>query len=169
MKKLIAPIVLLALGTGSGIGTALYLKEEPSELADGHAIECSAPAVEEVLEDALTAPDPDEVVSAEYAKLENQFVVPIVTDEKISALVVMTITVEVPTGGKDIVLLTEPKLRDRFLDVLFEHANLGGFSGNFTSSSNMRALRGDLLAAARRVVGMNARDILILDIVRQDS
>jgi len=115
-----------------------------------------------------TEPDPDEIVAAEYAKLDNQFVVPIVEESKIGALVVLTINIEVPTGGKDIVLLAEPKLRDRFLEVLFEHANIGGFSGNFTSSSNMRVLREDLLAAARRVVGLNARDILILDIVRQD-
>ena len=169
MKKLLLPITLLAIGTSSGIAAAFFTREEPEMAADNQFAECFPTPVVEDLEAALTEPDPDEIVAAEYAKLDNQFVVPIVEESKIGALVVLTINIEVPTGGKDIVLLAEPKLRDRFLEVLFEHANIGGFSGNFTSSSNMRVLREDLLAAARRVVGLNARDILILDIVRQDS
>lgn len=169
MKKIIVPILLLGLGTGAGIGAAIFLKEEPVAQDQAHAVDCVAPQNTQELEEMLTEPDPDDVVSAEYVTLDNQFVVPIVKDDKIDALIVLTVNIEVPAGGKDIVTLAEPKLRDKFLQVLFEHANLGGFSGNFTSSSNMRILREDLLAAARRVVGGNARDILILDIVRQDS
>lgn len=165
--KLLIPIVLLVLGTSAGVGAGVFLGggEETADLAH----HCPEPAEAPSLEVALQEPNPEDVIPAEYAKLENQFVVPIVTDADIASLVVLTLSVEVPTGGKDIVLLAEPKLRDSFLQVLFEHANLGGFSGNFTSSSNMQILRSELLAAAQRVVGGNARNILVLDIVRQDS
>jgi len=148
MKKIIVPILLLGLGTGAGIGAAIFLKEEPVAQDQAHAVDCVAPQNTQELEEMLTEPDPDDVVSAEYVTLDNQFVVPIVKDDKIDALIVLTVNIEVPAGGKDIVTLAEPKLRDKFLQVLFEHANLGGFSGNFTSSSNMRILREDLLAAA---------------------
>jgi len=167
MLKIILPVLLLLLGTGAGVGAGIFLKDEPDHTELAH--DCPAPSTEKPLEDILLEPDPEEIVAAEYAKLENQFVVPILTDNDVSSLIVMSLSVEVPSGGKDMVLLAEPKLRDNFLQVLFEHANLGGFSGNFTSSANMRVLREELLAAAKRVVGANARNILVLDIVRQDS
>ena len=169
MKKIFLPILLLGIGSGAGIGAGVLFGEDDSGSGTDQALVCPHPTDEHSLDEVLKNPDPDEVNQAEYAKLENQFVVPILVDDRVSALVVLTINIEVPLGGKDIVLLAEPKLRDKFLQVLFEHANLGGFSGNFTSSNNMRILREDLLAAARRVIGSNARDILIIDIVRQES
>ena len=63
----------------------------------------------------------------------------------------------------------EPRLRDAFLQVLFDHSNLGGFDGVFTSAANMRALRNALRTEAQRIIGPNVYDVLITDIVRQDT
>ncbi len=57
----------------------------------------------------------------------------------------------------------------QFLQVLFDHANAGGFNGAFTSSTNMDVLRQSLLETAQAVIGKSVRNVLIVDIVRQDS
>ena len=168
MKKLLLPIVLLLLGTGAGVGAGLVLKPAEDEMPDMAAAPCGE--MPEGAAPAATASTPAaDAVPPEYAKLNNQFVVPVVTDTSVAALVVMSISIEVPAGAQETVYAAEPKLRDSLLQVLFGYANAGGFSGNFTSASNMMALRTDLLAAARAVLGDVARDILILDILRQDS
>ena len=61
------------------------------------------------------------------------------------------------------------KLRDAFLQVMFDHANAGGFSGSFTDGSNLILLRAALLEMAVKTLGDVISDVLINDIVRQDS
>ncbi|MEN8917572.1 MAG: flagellar basal body-associated protein FliL, partial [Octadecabacter sp.] len=75
---------------------------------------------------------------------------------------------EVEAGGQEAVFSHEPRLRDAFLQVMFDHANIGGFNGVFTASSNMRILREALQDAADQVMRGHITDVLIVDIVRQD-
>lgn len=170
--KLILPVILLFLGIGGGVGAGIFLAPtapEPAETAlenacgPGHSPEQAA---------ASSAPTPaasvEDSKDSDYARLNNQFVVPVVSDGRVRSLVVVSLSVEVSSGKQDIVFEREPKLRDAFLQVLFEHANLGGFDGNFTSVSNMRSLRDALRGAARESVGPDATDVLILEMVRQD-
>jgi len=63
----------------------------------------------------------------------------------------------------------EPKIRDKFLQVLFNHANNGGFSGNFTEFRYLQSLKDELLRNAKLVTQGDVTDVLILDLVRQDS
>lgn len=165
MKKLLLPVILLLIGVGSGVGAGLLLKPEPveDELAEGHP--CGDPT--EVVE-AVAAPLPIPA-EREYAKLNNQFIIPVVEDGRVAALVVMSLNIEVTVGGRTAIFAAEPKLRDGFLQVMFNHANIGGFSGNFTSGTNMRALRNELLRVAKEISGSIVTDVLIIDIVRQDS
>lgn len=172
MKKLLLPIILAVVGTGGGVGAALVLKPEPEPEEAAETVAClpgeqhdGLDAHEEAPLPAAAATDEAEV---EYAELENQFVVPVVSGEEIAAMVVISLSVEVPIGTVETVYLAEPKLRDAFLQDMFNHANIGGFSGNFTTTNNMRILRTELLASARKVIGETARDILIIDMVRQD-
>ena len=74
------------------------------------------------------------------------------------------------TSGSDAeVYKLEPKLRDEFLQVMFDHANSGGFSGSFTDGANLLLLRKALLESAKGVLRELVSDVLIIDIVRQDS
>ncbi len=167
--KLLVPLILLLVGTGAGVGAGIVLKPAATEehaadtvncLPGEHTVSAETPA-------NVQAPEvPAEEVA--YANLENQFVIPVIADEKIAAMVVLSIGIAVPPGGEDAVFAVEPRLRDAFLQVMFNHANIGGFSGNFTSTSNMRTLRQDLLQSAQTILGANALDVLVLDIVRQD-
>lgn len=176
MKKLLLPLILLIIGTGGGVGAAMFLAppvEEEHTTADGMA-QCPPPEYG----DALHAPDDhvqDEAVDPtdpaagyEYARLNNQFIVPVVQDARVSALVVLTLSIEVEAGQKDRVFEHEPRLRDALLQVMFDHANQGGFDGVFTATDNMGSLRAALRNVARQEAGTHVTDVLILDVVRQE-
>lgn len=165
MKSLILPIVLLLLGAGGGVGAGLALLPEKEEVLVDDP--CGASSTEaNAGQEAQSRPV--DLGSREYAKMNNQFVVPIVTDNRMTSLIVMSLSIEVETGGKDAVFAHEPRLRDAFLQVMFDHANIGGFSGAFTSTSNMRILREALQTAADEVMEGHISDVLIVEIVRQD-
>jgi hypothetical protein len=84
-------------------------------------------------------------------------------------MVVLSLSLEVAPGSTEAVYEREPKLRDALLQVLFDHANVGGFSGSFTDGSNLILLRTSLKEASALVLGTIVRDVLITDIARQDS
>lgn len=149
MRKLI-PVVLLLVGSGAGVGAGLALRPAPT-LAPIPSVVAEKPA------------------NLDYVKLPSQFVVPLLENGRVAALVVLSLGLEVPQGQGDLVHSREPRLRDEFLRVLFEHANAGGFRGSFTDASNMMALRNALKEVAVKVLGESATDVLITDILRQDS
>ena len=104
----------------------------------------------------------------EYVKIANQFVVPVVERETLSSLVVISLSLEVKKGLGERIHTYEPKLRDAFLQVLFDHANMGGFRGAFTRSDVLDPLRTALREAAQRDIGKGVYDVLIIEISRQD-
>ncbi|MCZ4261381.1 flagellar basal body-associated FliL family protein [Limimaricola sp. G21655-S1] len=163
MKALLLPLLLGGLGTGGGVGAALLLApapdaEEETSCAESEPVQAApAPA----------APPPD--VPSAFAKLNNQFIVPVVEEGRVSAMVVMSMSIEVVEGAQTEVFAREPRLRDGFLRVLFDHANLGGFEGVFTAAAPMRELRAGLLEVARDTVGAErVIDVLITEFGRQD-
>lgn len=174
MGKLI-PILLAVLGTGAGVGAGFLLEpgaEEASATGTATAADCQ-PTEDTAATDADIAP-PREGGDApsqgrEYVKLANQFVVPIMGEERVEALVIASLSVEVGAGKSNTVYAREPKLRDAFLQALFDHANIGGFDGAFTSGDRMQGLRKTLLQAARGVMGSSVSDVLITEIARQDG
>jgi len=176
MKKLL-PVILAILGLTLGTGAGIVLKPKPEGSSLTAVAKTSTEtevAIAETVKGTETPMRRSEKenkgpeVGFEYVKLNNQFIVPVVRGSKVTALVVMSLSVEVPIGQKETVYMREPKLRDTFLQVLFNHANSGGFDGTFTSGEKMDDLRGSLFEAATAVLGEAASDVLILDIVRQD-
>lgn len=165
----ILPVLLALVGLGGGVGAGLFLRPAPA--AEDHAAagdEAAAPgdhaAAEDSGEDGETEAD-----APEYVKLNNQFVVPVVEKGRVAAMVVLSLSLEVGTGNTEAVYQREPKLRDVLLQVMFDHANTGGFSGSFTDGSNLIVLRTSLKEAAALVLGPVVTDVLITDIARQDS
>ena len=154
MHKL-GPLVLVILGLGAGAGAGLALRPTPMEDAEtSNAVPPEA---------ATDEPVPD------YVKLPNQFVVPVVEGGRITSLVILSLSLEVRQGSTEQVFQREPKLRDMFLQMLFDHANTGGFRGSFTDAANLVTLRTNLFEAAHKVLGDLVSDVLITEIVRQDG
>ncbi|MBW4706980.1 flagellar basal body-associated FliL family protein [Roseobacter sp. YSTF-M11] len=175
MKKLL-PIIMLLVGSGAGVGAGIFLRPPPVEQEVSH--EEPAEADHKEAKDATKKNDKahgdehagDEPADGmEYIRLPNQFVVPLVAQERVSALVVMSLSVEVVQGYGEDVLDKEPKLRDEILRVLFDHASVGGFNGEFTNTSNLDAVRRNLRKVAQNVMGEDiVNDVLIFEIARQD-
>lgn len=163
----ILPILMVLIGLGGGGAAGFFLKPAP-EVMEGECPpeeeECM-PA-EEMVEEMPEEIDPES--ETDFANLNKQFVIPIVKDEKVVALVVTSLALEVLPGSYERVYEKEPKLRDEFLKVLFTHAHSGGFSGEFTSGHAMEDLRTRLYQVARDIVGAGLVDVLIVEIVRQD-
>jgi flagellar FliL protein len=55
------------------------------------------------------------------------------------------------------------------LQVMFDHANAGGFKGVFTDGANLILLRAALRETAQKLLGDMVVDVLIADLARQDS
>jgi hypothetical protein len=164
MIRKLVPLFLALLGLGSGVAGGLVLRPTPEPAAAGHA---SAEGSEHALSEPAAEGEADAL--PQYVKLNNQFVVPVLDKGRVVSMVIMSLNLEVAPGSNEQVYAREPKLRDAFLQVLFDHANAGGFNGSFTDGSNLILLRRALLESAQSAVGMIVSDVLISDIVRQDG
>lgn len=153
MKTLVLPLILLLAGVGGGAAAGFLLRPVPEEDPDA----------------AATAADDVEEEPPEYVRLSNQFVIPVLEDGSVTSLVILSLGLEVEPGATNTVFAHEPKLRDVFLQVLFSHANTGGFRGSFTDAANLIPLRSALSEAASGVLPDIVRDVLINDIARQDG
>lgn len=172
--KLLLPLVLALIGLGSGIGAGIALRPAPEAVVTaGDEVEPEAEAHDGMTEHAPepTAPhapaiEPD--LNSEFVEMPNQFVIPLIRGDDVTAMVVLSITLEVAQGSSDAAMAREPKLRDLFLRVLLDHANTGGFDGAFTANASMQNLRGALEESARFQLGNAVSNVLITEINRQD-
>ena len=160
MKKLF-PIILALVGLSAGLTAGLYLRPKPEVAADAATTEDPAPTKAE------TELDPESL--PEYVKLNNQFIVPVLQDGRVTSMVILALSLEVKKGAAEKIYSREPKVRDALLQVLFDHANVGGFEGAFTDGANLVFLRTALLEAAKSTLGDDVTDVLISDIARQDQ
>lgn len=171
IRKLLPPLLGL-LGLSLGAGAGYFLRPAP----DATAKHQDQPQAESAHEDpahavagSKAAHGSDAGAVKDYAKLANQFIIPVLVNGNVSALMVLSLSLEVTAGATADVDAAEPKLRDAFLQVLFDHANSGGFDGSYTDTANLVVLRTALLEAAKPVLGEKVTDVLITDILRRDG
>ena len=157
MLKMLFPVLFLAIGAGAGVAAGVFLMPAPGTLTN------------EAVEPEENLEDHDATGISEFVKLNNQFVVPVVQNERVASLVVMSLSLETSVSMSDRIFAREPKLRDSFLRVLFDHANVGGFDGAFTQSDTLDVLRSSLKDVARKELGDEILSVLITDIARQDN
>ena len=164
MLRKIIPILLALTGLFAGIGVGLLFKttDELTDLAPGDEVGGAPHLSEGVKSDDIGK-------ASEYVKMSNQFIVPVLREGKVTAMVILTLSIEVKHGTTDLVYAREPKLRDALLQVLFDHANSGGFKGDFTDSANLIILRAALKEIAQNTIGNDVIDVLVTDLARQDS
>ena len=162
------PIVMLLLGAGAGIGAGYLVGATPPPKDDPAGNEAPMSEADNTTEDSTDMAKVDTAAPAEYVAFNNQFVVPVVRGDMVTSLVVLSLGVEVDVGHTEMIYTSEPKLRDTFLQVLFDHANMGGFRGRFTDGNTMDVLRMSLTEAAQSVIGPSIRGVMITDIARQD-
>lgn len=169
MIRMLLPVLMAIVGTGAGVGAGMMIAPVPNADTTQAASGTAAAPTEPPRADGTTAPSNEEASPPDFVALNNQFVVPILEGERIAAMVVLSLSVEVTQGDTQTVYEHEPKLRDGFLQVLFDHANRGGFDGEFTNANSMDVLRRMLAEVARDLLGPVVKGVLITEIARQDT
>lgn len=172
----ILPIIMLLVGVGAGIGAGIVLAPAPEDVAHAEGAETdgegeheggegeakSKPASSGSKESGEDGEDPAN--APEFVKINNQFVVPVVSGDQVEALVIVSLSLETEQGLREAIYAREPKIRDAFLQVLFDHSNMGGFQGAFTRSNNLDILRNALKEVAQREFGDGVYNVLIIEI-----
>lgn len=153
MRRLL-PVLLALAGLIVGLGAGIALRPPP------------APRPESETAALAFSPPP---AQTEVLRLPNPFLVPLIGEGRVRAMVVVGVALELRPGhgielGRD-----EPRLRALFLQLLFDFANLGGFDGTFTSGEQLLSLRRMLAEAARASFGPAVHDVLIVELLRQES
>lgn len=172
--RFLLPIILLILGVGAGFGAGHFLAA-PDEME----VAATDKAEKAYLDDEVEAEDDvfkydsnvrrDASPDTEYVDFTQQFVVPVINSERMEALIIASISLEIVAGEAELFYSQEPRLRDSFLQVMFNHANIGGFEGAFTNSPRLRVLRRSLTEAADQIVGDAVVAVLFTELARQDQ
>lgn len=145
--------------------TAEPAKAEPEPAAGDH----DAPAADAGHGDAGHGEAAEGEGQLDWFKFPSQFFVPILRNGMPTAIMVLTLTVEMPSSARPRIEAQEHRLRDALLNALLIEANTGGFDGNFTADPAQQRLRRALLAAAQAAAGSDVQRILIEDIGRQEQ
>lgn len=166
--KLLVPLLMTVVGFAIGGGVGFMTRPESAIAETDTGVEDGEH------EDASKSKNKDydtEDASNDraYVKMNNQFVIPVLGKTRVTALVVLSLSLEVASSDTEAIYSQEPKLRDAFISVLFDYAYTGGFSEDFVSSPNLDTLRMKLLEAANAATTQNISKVLITDMVRQDS
>ncbi|SNT03605.1 flagellar basal body-associated FliL family protein [Tropicimonas sediminicola] len=169
--RLVIPLVLGIVGAGAGVGAGYMLKPAAETPPDGEvhsAPEDSHAAVAQD-DDHSDAHGESSQSGTEFVKLNNQFIVPVLKNGHVVSMVVLSLTLETAAGHQEEVYALEPRIRDAFLQVMFDYANAGGFDGTFTSARALGHLREALKETGVRIMGKSLVDVLVTDIARQDT
>lgn len=161
MTRFLLPLVLAIVGIGAGVGAGLAMRPGANET------EQAAPGAE-TGSGGAERPSPDATGNRDYVKLNDQFIVPIIHDTQLDSMMIVSLGLEIDEGTRENIYAIEPKLRDILLQVMFDHANMGGFNGVFTQADTLDVLRRALTDAARQITGPVLHKVLIRDIARQD-
>lgn len=105
----------------------------------------------------------------DFIKFKRQFVVPVLKDDAVDALILINLALEVPGSKRDEMFRLEPRFRDAFIRELLQLSDDGYFDQELTSSDTYEILRETLSRAASDISAGGVEKILILDLSRQDS
>jgi flagellar FliL protein len=174
-KILILVVPVLAFIAGAIAGDRLHAdRAESSAPEDAHVSKAATPT--EADQPAATGAAAEtggaghgEAAEAEldWFKFPSQFFVPILRNGTPTAIMVLSLTVEMPSSARPRIEAREHRLRDALLTALLIEANTGGFDGNFTADPAQQRLRAALLTAAQATAGSDVLRILIEDIGKQ--
>lgn len=173
IKKLIFPLILMVAVVGGAIAADAMRSGGTVDPTAGDASHESGKNKSNKNDDSKGKDKTDGEGSSgdnvSYMKFKRQFVVPVMRKGKIDALVIMNLNLELNEKAPDNVYSLEPKLRDAITRELLSLSNNDVFGDSLTSAETYETLRATLLTAAKEVMPEGIRDVLILDVARQEQ
>ena len=174
MRRLL-PVVVILLGLGAGIGAGIALKPVPAPPDSGAGSEKDPDKGEARAGHAIPdpgaaepAPDETEIRERTYVSVGTQTIIPVVEGKKTTALMLFELAVDVDPSAHDQAVMAEPRLRDAFLRALLKMSSTGAFNETYTQDWIIDELRQNLGKEARRFLGDALREVLVLDVIRQE-
>lgn len=169
IKALIQPI-LIAVAVGGGVYVGQMAKDRSAPTpaygtTPGHGESDGAHHGPDALSEA---PAKSLDMNVAYLKFKRQFVIPVLGEDGVEALVLLNIAISLTDGAKDDMFNHEPQFRDAFIRELLQMSDAGYFDEALTAPSTYEAIRETLLRAARDITTEGVSDVLILDFARQD-
>lgn len=104
----------------------------------------------------------------DFVKFKRQFVVPVLKNNAVDALILLNLGLEVPASQRDDMFRLEPRFRDAFIRELLQLSDDGYFDQELTSPDTYEVLRETLARAAGDISEDGVKAVLILDLSRQD-
>lgn len=105
---------------------------------------------------------------SEYYKFTREFVVPIMRDETVRSLVILNINLEVESGMNSELFSMDPKLRDNIMSTLVALGNDGVTLERMTSAESYETIRSMVKKNLNSVVASGIKNVLIVDLGKQD-
>ena len=162
MTKLLAPIFMLLLGAGAGLGAGMFLAPPalPIDAADSGLSDQN---------DSDAETDSQASESSVYIPMGDQFVVPLLVDGVIAEHVILSISLETSEDQLDYLEKKQPKLRAAFIVALYDHASLGAFSEPLQSVQMLQRLSEVLQDSAEHTVPNFGAKVLVTNFIRQNA
>jgi flagellar basal body-associated protein FliL len=104
----------------------------------------------------------------EYFKFTREFVVPIMRESKVDSLVILNINLEVDASLAPKLFAMEPKVRDNIMTTLVELSNDGSTLEAIANLENYESIRASVLKNLKVILPDGIRNVLIVDMAKQD-
>lgn len=106
--------------------------------------------------------------SIAYYKFSREFVVPLIENGRVSSLIILNINLEIDASASGQLFSMEPALRDNIMTTLISLANDGRTFQTLSNIESYESMRALVLMNLRKSVPSGIRNVLILDMARQD-
>ena len=103
-----------------------------------------------------------------YYKFSREFVVPLMSNGRVKSLVILNINLEADSDVSDKLFAMEPKLRDNIMATLIALSNDGVTLEEVTDVNSYETIRTMILLNLEKVMSSGIRNVLILDMAKQD-
>ena len=103
-----------------------------------------------------------------YYKFSREFVVPIMRGGQVKSLVILHISLETDSSTAEALFSEEPKLRDNIMTTLIELSNDGRTLVEVTDVNNYETIRALILMNLKDAIDDGIKNVLIVDVAKQD-
>ncbi len=104
-----------------------------------------------------------------YFNFRRNFIVPVVGTDRVQALVLLNVSVEMDEVNIDSAQQREPNIRDAFMKSLLAMSHEGLFNQDITDPDVYSEIQQRLLETAKYSIDESVRSILLVDFARQDQ
>jgi hypothetical protein len=173
MKALLFPIILAIFAAG-GVFAADKVRGDSAPAvitADDHGNSADSHGKSQGVDSHAKGDkkgDGSYVGETDFINFKRQFVVPVLKDNAVNALILINLALEVPASERDEMFRLEPRFRDAFIRELLQLSDDGYFDQELTSSDTYEILRETLSRAANDISDGGVNKVLILDLSRQE-